>query len=97
MPPHEPHDWLDLVAKVLLRCFILGCMLLLVWAGLFLLAGDFMFQLHRQLFGLTQHEMALIHYCGIALVKVLVLLFFLFPYIAIRLVLRKQRRSHLTS
>jgi len=90
MLTNESHAWLDLVAKVLLRCFLFGCLLLLVWAGFYLLAGDFLFRWHNQLFGLTQHEMSLIHYCGIALAKILVLLFFLFPYIAIRLVLRKQ-------
>jgi hypothetical protein len=41
-------------------------------------------------FGLTPHEIDVIHYCGMAFVKMCVLVFFLFPYIAIRLVLRKQ-------
>jgi len=43
-----------------------------------------------KLFGLTPHEVDVIQYCGIAAVKCVVLLFFLFPYVAIRLVLRKR-------
>lgn len=82
---------LDLVGKVLLRCFIFGILLLLVWFAFYILADDFLVSVHGRLFGLTRHEMAIIHFCGIVFVKVIVLLFFLFPYLAIQLVLRKQR------
>lgn len=41
------------------------------------------------MFGLTKHELDLIHYCGMGLLKLFVFLFFLFPCIAIRMVLRK--------
>lgn len=91
MPDNDSYAWLDPFAKVLLRCFIFGFLLLLVWCALFLLADDFLVSVHGRLFGLTRHEMAIIHYCGMAFLKLSVLLFFLFPYIAIRLVLRKQR------
>jgi hypothetical protein len=43
-----------------------------------------------KLFGLALHEVDVINYCGMAVVKVAVVLFFLFPYIAIRLVLRRS-------
>ena len=86
----ETHDLLDAVAKVLLRCFFLGCLLLLVWAGGYLLAGDLIYRTNGPLFGLTQHEMNLMHFYGIVIVKCCVLLFFLFPYIAIRLVLSRE-------
>jgi hypothetical protein len=83
-------DWLDLVGKILLRCFIFGYFFLLLWAGVYFGAKNLLLRVHGQLFGLTEHEMALIHYCGMVIVKVWVLLFFLIPYVAIRLVLRKQ-------
>jgi len=35
--------------------------------------------LHGGLFGLSGHELNVIHYCGIALVKLCVILFFFFP------------------
>jgi hypothetical protein len=84
-------DLLDALAMVLLRCFLLGMVLLLVWAGVFLAAGDLLYRLWGPLFALSQHEMNLMHFYGIMFVKCLVLLFFLFPHIAIRLVLRKRR------
>ena len=78
---------LDTIAKVLLRCFVLGLVLLLLWFVAYLLASDLMYR-QGKLFDLTPHAISVINFCGIAFVKVCILLFFLFPYIAIRLVLR---------
>jgi len=49
--------------------------------------------IYRQgnMFNLEQHEIDLIHYCGMGFVKSCVLLFFLFPWVAIRLVLRQRK------
>jgi len=85
----EINELLDTVAKVLLRCFVLGFLLLLLWFVAYLSAGDLIYR-QGKMFGLSAHEIDVIHYCGMALVKGCVLLFFLFPYIAIRLVLRKR-------
>jgi len=81
---------LEAVGKVLLWCFVLGFVLLLVWFGFLMLAGDWVFAVHGTLFDLTRHELTLIHYCGMALAKLCVILFFLFPYLAIRLALRNR-------
>ena len=83
----EVNELLDTLAKVLLRCFVLGLALLLLWFVAYLLASDLMYR-QGKLFDLTPHEINVINYCGMAFVKVCILLFFLFPYIAIRLVLR---------
>jgi Family of unknown function (DUF6868) len=88
--PNQTNDLLDAVAKVLLRCVFLGFGLLIIWAAVFFAAGDLLFRLNGPIFGLSQHEMNLMHFYGIVFVKCLVLLFFLFPYIAIRLVLQKR-------
>src|SRR5262245_60148959 len=82
---------LDALGKVLLRCFVLGYLLLLLWFGAYLLAGDLLYRINGPLFGLSQHEMNLMHLYGIVFVKCCVILFFLFPYVAIRLVLRKAK------
>jgi hypothetical protein len=81
---------LDLVAKILLRCWIFGFALLLAWAGLMLFAGGTIQSLHGGMFGLTPHDVGVIHYCALAFAKLCVILFFFFPWLAIRLVLRKQ-------
>jgi hypothetical protein len=89
---NDVNECLELVSRVLLRCTIFGFVLFLVWFAAFLLAGDLIFR-QAQIFGLTQHELNLLHYGGMGLMKLIVILFFLFPYVAIRLVLKKKR-SH---
>jgi hypothetical protein len=84
------NELLDAVARILLRCFVLGYALLLLWAAVYLFADNVLYVPALRLFGLTSHEVDVIQYCGIAFVKCLVLLFFLFPYIAIRWVLRNR-------
>jgi len=42
-------------------------------------------------FGLSGHDLNVIHYCGMAFVKLSVILFFLFPWLAIRTVLRNVK------
>jgi hypothetical protein len=90
--PHsnETNDLLDAIAKILLRCFVLGYLFLLLWFCIYMFAGDMMYRLNRSLFGVTPHEMNLLHLFGMALVKLILFLFFLFPYIAIRWILRNR-------
>jgi hypothetical protein len=87
--PKNANDLFDTLAKILLRCFVLGYFFLLLWFAVYIFAGDVVYAIGGRLFGLAQHELDMINYCGMAVVKVAVVLFFLFPYIAIRLVFRK--------
>jgi len=89
--PQDTNDLLDAVAKVLLRCFVFGFLFLVLWFAIYILADGLLYR-QAAMFHLTPHEVDLIHYCGMGLVKGFVLVFFLFPYIAIRLVLRKRRQ-----
>lgn len=81
----------DTLAKVLLRCGVFGYVLLLLSVGVILIAGDPIYRLNGSLFGLSKHELELIIYECIVLMKVIVLLFFWIPWLAIRLVLRKAK------
>ena len=81
----------DTLSKVLLRCGIFGYLLLLLSVGMILITGDPIYRLNGSLFGLSKHEPELIIYECIVLMKVIVLLFFLIPWLAIRLVLRKAK------
>lgn len=89
MTTTELNELLDTVAQVLLRCFVFGFLFLLLWAVAYL-AGSGVIYRQGTWFGLTPHEINVIHYCGMGFVKGCVLLFFLVPYMAIRLVLRKR-------
>ncbi len=84
----ETNDALEVVAKALLWCFVLGVVLLLVWVALYMFAPGMIYK-QGQWFGLAPHEVDLIHYCGMGFWKAGVLLFFLFPYISLRIVMRK--------
>ena len=81
-------DFFDSLANILLRCWIIGFGLLLLSLVVFLLTGKIIDDIHGRLFGLSPHELDLIIYCGLGLFKLFVLIFFLLPWIAIRLVLR---------
>ena len=86
----DVNELFDTLAKILLRCFVLGYFLLLLWFVVSIFASNVIYGIHGKLFGLTPHELDMVNYCGMVVVKCAVLLFFLFPYLAIRLVLRKR-------
>ncbi len=81
-------DVLEVVAKILLRCWIFGFVLLLIWFGAFMSGA--VHNLHGSMFGLSPHDLGIIHYSGMAFLKLVVICFFFFPWLAIRLVLRKR-------
>jgi type IV secretory pathway VirB6-like protein len=83
-------DFFDTLAKALIRCWIFGVLLLLFSFVMFMLTGEMIDKIHGPMFGLSPHEIDVILYCGMALHKLFVNLFFLFPWIAIRMVLRKS-------
>jgi hypothetical protein len=83
---------LEVTAKILIRCFILNFALVLFWFFFFLIgSSQWGYELHSKIFDITRHEFALINYCGIAFVKLCNIIFFLFPYVAIRLVLKLKQ------
>lgn len=87
----ESTEFFNTLAKVLLRCWLFGFVTLFIWLGVILLADDFIHRLHGDMFGLSKHELDLIFYCGMGLLKLFVLVFFFFPWLAIRLVLRGEK------
>ncbi len=84
-------DFFDTLGKILLRCWIFGFLLLLVWFGIYMLAGGVIYRMHGSMFDLGKHDLDVIHYCGMGFVKLVVILFFLFPWAAIRLELRRAK------
>ncbi len=83
---------LEVTAKILIRCFILNFALVLFWFFFFLIgSSQWGYELHSKIFDITRHEFALINYCGIAFVKLCNIIFFLFPYVAIRLGLKLKQ------
>ena len=84
---------LESLSSILIRCFFLTYALLLLWLVFYLVGGDWGYNLNSQWFKVGKHEYDLVCYYGIAFMKICAITFFLFPYIAIKLVLRKNKKS----
>jgi len=89
----EQDNLLHRVSDILLWWFLLSVALLLFWYIFYLVAGDWAYSLHATWFGISRHDFALINYCGMAFIKICAIVIFLFPYLSIKLVLRKRRRN----
>jgi hypothetical protein len=83
---------LQIIATILIRSFLFGLAILLLWFLLYLIVPDWMFEINSRWFNIGKHDFDLINYCGMAFVKISILLFFFSPYLAIRSMLRKKER-----
>lgn len=81
---------LETVGQVLLRCFIMGFVLLLFWWVALLVMGDMVFGIHAKLMpAISRYQFEAIHYAGMLGFKAAIFILFFFPYVSIRLVLKK--------
>ena len=81
-----------IVRKVLLWCAIINYSVLIVWFLFFMLAHGWMYSFHGRWFHLSVEQLDALHYAGMALYKIGILLFNLVPYIALRIVGCKAER-----
>lgn len=84
-------DFFETLSSVLLRCWIACFILLAIWFFAALVMGDTIEKLHGPMFGLSRHEIDLVFYCGMGLLKLFAIVFFFLPWLSIRMVLRKTR------
>lgn len=70
----------------LLWCAVINYGILVVWFLFFLLAHDWMYGWHSRWFHVSVDQFDTVHYAGMALYKISILLFNLVPYVALRLV-----------
>ena len=87
---NNANEMLEVTGQVLIRCFVMGVLVLLFWFGALTLAGDLAYSVHAKFVPITQKQFYLIHYAGGLMTKAAVFFLFLFPYIAIRLVIKKR-------
>ncbi len=82
---------LDVIADILLRCFIItvGAMLF-VWFVVFML-GDVIFSIYSQLMEISRKEFDLFFLYTMTFLKALNILFFGIPFVAIKWYLRGKR------
>jgi hypothetical protein len=79
------------LATVLGGSFLISYAILVLWFLIFLFAPDCLYGLNTKWFAIGRHEFDLINYSGMAFLKIINLVFFLSPYLAIKLWLRKRR------
>ena len=84
------NEILEVVGQVLIRCVVMGVIVLLLWWGGLAFMGDLVYCVHSKLAPITRQQFNVIHYAGMLTTKAAVSLLFLFPYIAIRLVVNKR-------
>lgn len=78
------------LARVLLRCILLGFGLLLLWFIVVLVGGNAAFAIHSSIFEISRHDFDLMQYWGMGLTKIFIIVFFVIPFIALRLTLDKK-------
>ena len=74
------------IKNVLLWCVCLNYLLLFIWAGVFVFAHDWMFRIHSRWFRLSVETFDAIHYAGLTVYKIGILLLNLVPFVALCLV-----------
>ncbi len=87
----KQNNSLDTVAGVLLRCFILSFCLMLLWFVFFLFGSDWAYTIHSRWFEIDRHSFDMMNYHWMGTVKIISFLFFLLPFISIKLILRKKK------
>lgn len=82
---------LQVTGQVLIRCTIMGILVLIIWWGALMIAGDLAYRIHSSaVLSMSREQFDVIHYTGMLITKAAITILFLFPYIAIRLVLSKR-------
>lgn len=80
---------LDAVSKVLLRCFIIGFLVLIICFIVVLFSAPFAHGVFSTIYPISKEAFDLMRLCALLLVKIELFVFFLLPYIAIRMTLNK--------
>ncbi len=74
------------IMDFLLLCVIINYVFLLIWAGAFIFAHGWMYRLHSRWFKIPVETFDAIHYAGLAIYKISVIMFNLVPLIALWIV-----------
>ena len=79
----------ELLRKSLLWCAIINYVILLIWFIVFVVAHDFVRELHTRFFRLSPNEFDALNYLGMAIYKIGVLLFNVVPCIVLCIAWKK--------
>jgi hypothetical protein len=77
----------EIFQNVLAWNVVINFTILLFWFAMYYFAHDWIYGLHTKFFSLSKDNFDAIHYAGMAYYKLTIFLFFLGPYLALRLFL----------
>ncbi len=77
---------LEVTRSMLAWCSVINIGLLMWWFLFFLLAHDLLYRMHSTWFNIPVDRFDAIHYGGMGLFKIGIILFNLVPYLALRIV-----------
>ena len=76
---------IDMVRKVLLWCAVINYGILLAWILFFIVAHDWLYLFHSRWFHLSVEQFDMLHYAGMSVFKLGILLLNLVPWIALHI------------
>jgi len=71
------------IKSVLIWCVVINYAVLFIWFGAFAFAHDWIYKMHLRWFSIPVETFDAVHYAGLAVYKIGILLFFLIPLIAL--------------
>ena len=89
---NESEIFLKQISGILLRSFMIAMALLILWLAIYFVIGNYWFVSHSKLFAITEHELALLNYAGMGLLKIMAFCFLLCPFVAIETVIRFKKK-----
>ncbi len=76
----------DTIKALLLCSLAINYLILLIWFGVFSLAHDWMYRLHSRWFNLSAETFDALHYAGMAVYKIGIIMLNIAPLVALWLV-----------
>ncbi len=94
MNKDEQIYWMENLAGIFIRCFFYSVALLLISMIFYALAENWGYYVSYNWYKYTmsRHEYDLLFYYGLAFIKTCAIVFFLIPYVAIKMVLRQRKK-----
>jgi hypothetical protein len=79
----EKQMTIEVARHFLLWCTVINYGVLLAWFLFFIFAHDWMHRIHRRWFFLTREQFDVLHYAGMTIFKIGIILFNLVPFVAL--------------
>ena len=76
----------EIIRNIFAWCLVMNFGLLLLWLVMFTFAHDWIYKMHSKWFKITPDSFNAIHYGGLGIYKMIVIVFNLFPYLAMHIV-----------